>query len=68
MQLNSEAYFTKLTDAVRSMVATIAQLPKDTGVQDGIPPDGVVPADILRALARMRLLEGVPFSTSCGAM
>ena len=41
---------------------TIAQVPRDTGVEDGIPPDGVVPADIVRALARLRLLEGVPFS------
>ncbi|HTY26657.1 MAG TPA: hypothetical protein VMD51_00725, partial [Mycobacterium sp.] len=41
---------------------TIAQVPADGGVEDGIPPDGVVPADILRALARLRLLEGVPFS------
>jgi hypothetical protein len=32
-----------------------------SGVEDGVPPDGVVPADLVRFLARLRLLEGVPF-------
>ncbi len=62
MELTSQVYFEKLSDAVLSLSATIAQLPKDSGIEDGIDPDGVVPADILRALARLRLLEGVPFS------
>ena len=62
MELTAQLYLGALTDATRSMVATIAQLPPDTGVEDGIPPDGVVPAEILRALARLRLLEGVPFN------
>ena len=40
----------------------IALLPRAGGVEDKVPVDGVVPADIVRALARLRLLEGVPFS------
>ncbi len=62
MELGSSLYLDKISDAVKSLVATIAQLPSATGVEDGIPPDGVVPADILRAMARLRLFEGVPFS------
>ena len=62
MELVSSLYLDTISAAVKSLVATIAQLPAATGVEDGIPPDGVVPADILRALARLRLLEGVPFS------
>jgi hypothetical protein len=62
MELGSSLYLDTISAAVKSLVATIAQLPAATGVEDGIPPDGVVPADILRALARLRLLEGVPFS------
>jgi hypothetical protein len=62
MELRSPLYLDTISAAVKSLVATIAQLPIATGVEDGIPPDGVVPADILRALARLRLLEGVPFS------
>ena len=62
MELVSSLYLDTISAAVKSLVATIVQLPAATGVEDGIPPDGVVPADILRALARLRLLEGVPFS------
>ncbi|HEY7009690.1 MAG TPA: hypothetical protein VH395_12160 [Jatrophihabitantaceae bacterium] len=62
MELTAQLCFAALSDAARSMALTIAQVPRDTGVEDGIPPDGVVPAEILRALARLRLLEGVPFS------
>ncbi len=62
MELTSSIYLDNLTTAVKTMVATIGQLPAVGGVEDGVPPDGVVPADILRALARLRLLEGVPFS------
>src|SRR6476646_2217970 len=62
MELTAQMYVGALSDAARSMVLTIAQVPRDTGVEDGIPPDGVVPAEILRALAKLRLLEGVPFS------
>jgi len=62
VELRAQMYFGALTQATVSMVKTIAQVPRDTGVEDGIPPDGVVPAEILRALAKLRLLEGVPFS------
>lgn len=62
MELAASMYLDTLSTAVKSLVATIVQVPADTGVEDGIAPDGVVPADILRALARLRLLEGVPFS------
>src|SRR5205809_3609299 len=62
MELHAQMYFGALNQATLSMATTIAQVPRDTGVEDGIPPDGVVPAKILRALARLRLLEGVPFS------
>jgi hypothetical protein len=62
MELAAGMYLSAITDAARTMVLTIAQVPRDGGVEDGIPPDGVVPADILRSLARLRLLEGVPFS------
>src|SRR6476659_8803732 len=62
MELTAQMYVGALSDAARSMVLTIAQVPRDTGVEDGIPPDGVVPAEIVRFLAHLRLLEGVPFS------
>lgn len=62
MELAADMYVSAISEAVRTMVLTIAQVPRDGGVEDGIPPDAVVPADILRALARLRLLEGVPFS------
>jgi hypothetical protein len=62
MELSSSLYLDTISAAVKSLVATIAQVATDGGVEDGIPPDGVVPADILRALARLRLLEGVPFT------
>jgi hypothetical protein len=62
MELRSALYLDAMSAAVMSLVATIAQVPAAGGVEDGIPPNGVVPADILRALARLRLLEGVPFS------
>jgi len=51
-----------LNSAVQTIRDTIAQVPPDTGVEDGIAPGGVVPADIVRALAHLRLLEGVPFA------
>src|SRR5438045_2012141 len=62
MELGSSMYLDTISVAVKTMVATIGQLSTSGGVEDGVPPDGVVPADILRALARLRLLEGVPFT------
>jgi hypothetical protein len=62
MELNSKAYVTAMSTTLTTMAATLAQVPRSEGVEDGIPPDGVVPAEIVRFLARLRLLEGVPFS------
>jgi hypothetical protein len=62
MELNSKAYLTAMSATLQTMAATIAQVPRGEGVEDGIPPDGVVPAEVVRFLARLRLLEGVPFS------
>jgi hypothetical protein len=62
MELTGAALVQAARTATMSMVPTITQLPADSGVEDGIPPDGVVPAQIVRFLARLRLLEGVPFS------
>jgi hypothetical protein len=62
MELSSSLYVTGIRDAVKSMVVTIAQLPAYDGVDEGVPPNGIVPAEIVRNLAHLRLLEGVPFS------
>jgi hypothetical protein len=62
VEIQAGVYFQALQASTASLANTIAQLPRDGGVEDGIPPDGVVPADIVRALARLRLLEGVPFA------
>ena len=62
MELNGQVLFQATTAANQSLLQTIAQLPADSGTEDGIPPDGVVPAQIVRFLAQLRLLEGVPFS------
>ena len=62
MELQATKYLQTLNGAVQTIRDTIAQLPTDDGVEDGIAPGGVVPADIVRALAHLRLLEGVPFS------
>jgi hypothetical protein len=51
-----------MSSANLTMTAAIAQLGKPEGVEDNVDPDGVVPAPIVRFLARLRLLEGVPFS------
>ena len=61
IKIESGVYFQALQNTSKTLSTTIGQLAASTGVEDGIPPDGVVPADIVRALARLRLLEGVPF-------
>jgi len=61
-ELNGQVLFQAATAANQSLLQTIAQLPADSGTEDGIPPGGVVPAQIVRFLAQLRLLEGVPFS------
>jgi len=59
--IKAGVYFQAMQQANAQLVQTIAQVKRNDGVEDGIPTDGVVPADIVRALARLRLLEGVPF-------
>ncbi len=62
MELQGEILYAAAKTANLSMMQTIAQLPTPDGVEDGIQPGGVVPAQIVRFLAHLRLLEGVPFS------
>jgi hypothetical protein len=62
VELHADLYYSQIRVANATMVATLSQLPRAEGVEDGIRPDGVVPADIVRFLAHLRLLEGVPFS------
>ena len=62
MELHAGSFMTQVKEANASMIATLAQLPVAEGVEDGIRPDGVVPAEIVRALAQLRLLQGVPFN------
>ncbi|HTY73505.1 MAG TPA: hypothetical protein VMI11_13935 [Actinomycetes bacterium] len=62
MEIQAEVYFQALRASAGTLVQTIGQLPPDGGVEDHVRPDGVVPADIVRALAHLRLLEGLPFS------
>lgn len=62
MELKSTTYLTSMKVALTTLQATLAGLPKRTGVEDGIRPDGVVPAEVVRFLAQLRLLQGVPFS------
>jgi hypothetical protein len=61
IELNTAVYFDALAATSMTLVDTIGQLAPPAGVEDGVRPDGVVPAEIVRALARLRLLEGVPF-------
>jgi hypothetical protein len=61
VEIKAGVYFQALQATNKTLMTTIAQVPRSDGVEDGIPPDGVVPADIVRAMARLRLLEGVPF-------
>ncbi len=44
------------------MDSTASSIIRPAEPDDGVDPNGVVPADIVRFLARLRLLEGVPFS------
>ena len=48
--------------AATSFIAEAAQERAGTGLEDHVDPHGVVPADLVRFLARLRLLEGVPFN------
>jgi hypothetical protein len=61
VELKTQVYFDALKATAMTLVNTIDLLPAAVGVEDGVRPDGVVPATVVRALARLRLLEGVPF-------
>jgi len=43
-------------------IADVAVVRGDSSGEDRVDPNGVVPASIVRFLARLRLLEGVPFN------
>jgi hypothetical protein len=62
MELTAATYVDAMKVAVATLRQTLTQLPPADGVEDGIRPDGVVPAEIVRFLAQLRLLQGVPFS------
>jgi hypothetical protein len=53
---------------IRVMESAVLQMGKvaavrgNNGPEDRVDPNGVVPADVARFLARLRLLEGVPFN------
>jgi hypothetical protein len=61
VKLETGVAFLALKNATLNFAETIAQVDRGTDVEDGIPPDGVVPPDIVRFLAHLRLLDGVPF-------
>lgn len=61
-ELTATAYLQTLSVAQATMTAAISAVGTPAGVEDGVDPDGVVPAPLVRFLARLRLLEGVPFS------
>ena len=61
MELTAKLSLKTGTDALLSLnAAALARAAK--GVEDQVDPNGVVPADVVRFLARLRLLEGVPFN------
>ncbi|WUJ70107.1 hypothetical protein OG809_34065 [Kribbella soli] len=62
MELQTKTYVDAMKATVGTLALTLTQLPRPDGVEDGIRPDGVVPAEIVRFLAQLRLLQGVPFS------
>lgn len=59
--ISATAHMTALKEAVKA-VADIAATKVPTEPEDKVDPNGVVPPDIVRFLARLRLLEGVPFN------
>ena len=62
MELQARTYVEAMKIAGGTLAQTLAQLPHEEGVEDGIRPGGVVPAEIVRFLAQLRLLQGVPFT------
>lgn len=61
-EINSTLHLQAVFQAVQLISTTATTFVRPDEPEDGVRPDGVVPADIARFLARLRLLEGVPFS------
>ena len=61
VELSAELSLTMAT-AATAFVADIARARGPRGLEDKVDPNGVVPPDVVRFLARLRLLEGVPFT------
>lgn len=59
--INAAAHMAIMSNAVK-MVSAIAATKVPTEPEDKVDPNGVVPPDVVRYLARLRLLEGVPFN------
>jgi len=59
--ISATAHMTALKGAVTTM-AGVAATKIPTEPEDKVDPNGVVPPDVVRFLARLRLLEGVPFN------
>ena len=62
MQFTGSLSLQASVDAVTKVAQIALERPAPAGVEDKVDPNGVVPADVVRFLARLRLLEGVPFS------
>ena len=52
----------KVMEAAVLQIAQVAAARGNNGPEDRVDPNGVVPPDVARFLARLRLLEGVPFN------
>lgn len=61
MQFTAQQAMIASLNAVKFVAAAAAERATD-GVEDQVDPKGVIPADLVRFLARLRLLEGVPFN------
>ncbi|MDQ3980001.1 MAG: hypothetical protein M3314_10675 [Actinomycetota bacterium] len=62
MELTASFSMKASTDAIVALTSAVAERLPPGGVEDKVDPEGVVPADVVRFLARLRLLEGVPFN------
>ena len=60
-KLSAELQLTMLNAATNSL-GEIALIRGNNGPEDRVDPNGVTPPDVARFLARLRLLEGVPFN------
>ena len=60
-ELTATTHWTAIQQSAVQLMQVVNIIGPPSGVEDGVPPNGVVPADLVRYLARLRLLEGVPF-------